>query len=343
MRQLSSQTDLPTDAIPMIPRRPPAPSDAETDRKKALGIAAATLLLGGASWAVSQKITERTRKGPQEPVSSTAVETATGFGDDTTSVDKANSATNVTVRAFPELGSKTMLPNDLDVAGKVTDTMTFGEAFKAAREEVGVGGVFGWQGRWYNTFYKEEWQDLSLKQRQDFTEMVTAEALPIRPYVASTHLHDDSNGHQKPTIIEGVFNGHRVMGLDFNHDGVIDTLVMDDVDGYTYKIVDARGDDGLDTIRQYNSMSGELTAEIHLQHSCILSNEQFSQGLEESMSREIVNEILDEDVTMSHAASGAGSKAVEDSDYNDTHHPANSYEADDATYVNNGDVREMDE
>ncbi|MBD2699294.1 hypothetical protein IC229_01510 [Spirosoma sp. BT702] len=339
MRQLSSYTDLPTDAVPMTPRKPS--TNAEADRKKALGIAAATLLLGGASWAISQKITERTQKDQHDSASSTLGESVTGFEADTTSVDKTNAVTNDTVRAFPELGSKTTLPHDMDVAGKVTDTMTFGEAFKAAREEVGVGGVFGWHGRWYNTFLKEEWQGLSLKQRHDFTEMVTAEKLPVQLYVASTHHQVD--GHGKPTIIEGHFNGHRVMGLDVNQDGVIDTLVMDGVDGYNYKIVDARGDDGLDTIRQFDSLSGELTAEIRLQHSCILSNEQFSQGLEESMSREIVNEILNEDVTMSHTASYVESTTADELDNDDTYHQASSYEADDATYVNNGDVREMDE
>ena len=55
-------------------------------------------------------------------------------------------------------------------------------------------------------------------------------------------------------------NGQRVIGLDYNHDGVIDVLVMDSADGHIYKVVDATGDDGLDTVYRYDSLDGELTA-----------------------------------------------------------------------------------
>ena len=100
-----------------------------------------------------------------------------------------------------------------------------------------------------------------------------------------------------PTIIEGHLNGQRVMGLDYNHDGVIDVLVMDGADGQTYRVVDAAGDDGLDTIYQYDSLTGQLTGAVLLDQSVVLSNDQFSEGLEESMSREVVDSILDPDAT----------------------------------------------
>ena len=116
------------------------------NQKKALGISAATLLLGGTAWALLQRSWPRTWTWPGiEPGPATGV-----------------------------------LPKDIDVAGKVTDNMSFKEAFAAARKEVGVGGVFGWHGHWYNTFEKDEWAGLSLEQRQEYAEMITGEKLPVQ-------------------------------------------------------------------------------------------------------------------------------------------------------------------
>jgi hypothetical protein len=46
--------------------------------------------------------------------------------------------------------------------------ISFGEAFKFAREICGPGGWFIWKGNIYNTFYKEEWQNLSKAERNDY-------------------------------------------------------------------------------------------------------------------------------------------------------------------------------
>lgn len=66
---------------------------------------------------------------------------------------------------------------DIDVASTVNDDMTFAEAFAAAREEVGAGGVFEWNGGVYGTYYETEWDTLS-KQEQD---QFSSEAVGI-PY-----------------------------------------------------------------------------------------------------------------------------------------------------------------
>lgn len=322
MAQLSNQTDLQTDSYTMdssasIPTKP------GLNTKKMLGISAATLLLGGSAWAISHKIVGIKDHTPVD-------ETAT-LG--------APSPAPVT------------LPKDVDVAGKTTDDMTFEQAFATARDEVGMGGVFSWHGHWYNTFEKDEWASLSLTQRQEYTENITGEHLPVKPYVQPA---DHSRGTEstpetapEPTIIEGYLNGQRVMGLDFDQDGVIDTLVMDGADGYTYRIVDASGDDGLDTLYQYDSLDGSLTAAARLEHPVVLSNEQFNQGLEESMSKEIVDSILETDDTVpATTAAILPAASVEEADDEpssaDHRHAADSYESDD-TYINNGEVQDMDE
>ena len=309
MSQLSNQTDLQTDTYSMTPlTTSSAKPGLNPNQKKILGISAATVLLGGAIGLVLGRT-----KDPET-------------GMPTTSPTEGNTVTD--------------LPEKVDVAGKVTDSMSFEQAFSAARDEVGMGGAFNWHGRWYNTFEKEEWSGLSLEQRQDYTEMITGEKLPVKPYETQA-AQTPEGAPESPTIIEGHLNGQRVMGIDFDQDGVIDTLVMEGADGYTYRVVDASGGDGLDTLFRYDSLNGELVEIEKIDKPFLLSNDQFSQGLEESMSKEVVDSILEPD------ASGTGPATddldeVDKSEDNDTTYLADSHEPDD-TYVNNGDVRDMDE
>lgn len=315
MSQLSNQTDLPTDAFSM---KTSASTNRKLsmspDHKKTAGIAAAALLLGGAAWAISKEIVNRS--GPADS-DNTGTDTPGGNAPDVT------------------------LPDDIDVAGKVTDTMPFEQAFGAAREEVGAGGVFNWHGRWYNTFEKEEWTDLSLEQRQEYTEMVMGEKLPVKSYhsIVTNAPNELEQPVSEPTAIEGHLNGQRVIGLDYNHDGVIDVLVMEGEDGNTFKVVDETGNDGLDTIYRYDALDGELTGAVRLDHPFVLSNDDFSQALEESMSKEVVDSILEPDTTSLLVSDETDNDDDMDDDDN---LPENSYQSDDDTYTNDGDVQDMD-
>lgn len=60
----------------------------------------------------------------------------------------------------------------VETATNVNDNMSFGEAFAAARAEVGSGGVFEWHGSKYNTFTAEEWNDMSSEEKSDFQDRV---------------------------------------------------------------------------------------------------------------------------------------------------------------------------
>ena len=320
MSQLSDSTDLPTDAYAMsTPTSSSIKPRPAVEQKKALGISAAALLLGGTAWAISQKIIS--------------------LKDHTKHDLEATEVAPVSPK----------IPEDVDVAGKVTDDMPFAQAFETARSEVGMGGVFGWHGHWYNTFEKDEWGSLSLEQRQQYTEMITGEKLPVHAYhqpVAEVQAVQAAQPDE-PTAIEGTLNGQRVIGLDYNHDGVIDVLVMDSADGHIYKVVDATGDDGLDTVYRYDSVDGELTAVVRLDQSIVLSNDQFSQALEESMSKEVVDSILEPDTSTTISPEFTNESAVDDdddhSDDDDDQYMIASHDSDDDTYINDGDVQDMDE
>lgn len=57
---------------------------------------------------------------------------------------------------------------NIPVATSVSDDMSFSEAFAAARAEIGHGGVFEWNGNVYNTYYAEEWNNMSQEEKNDF-------------------------------------------------------------------------------------------------------------------------------------------------------------------------------
>lgn len=63
------------------------------------------------------------------------------------------------------------MPTSVEFADTVTDDMSYGEAFGAAREELGQGGFFTWKGQHYNTYTKEEWDSFSDEDKKEFFKL----------------------------------------------------------------------------------------------------------------------------------------------------------------------------
>lgn len=55
------------------------------------------------------------------------------------------------------------------------DSLSFREAFDAARAEMGAGGVFRWHGNLYNTYTADEWNAMNADDQDEFAEQVVAE------------------------------------------------------------------------------------------------------------------------------------------------------------------------
>ena len=68
--------------------------------------------------------------------------------------------------------------------------MSFGEAFAAARAEVGPGGVFIWHGGIYNTYTAEEWNSMTPQQKNDFAHQVNPE-VKVNEIPTPTDTHPD--------------------------------------------------------------------------------------------------------------------------------------------------------
>ena len=58
---------------------------------------------------------------------------------------------------------------EIHFATNVNDSMSFNEAFAAARHEVGAGGAFVWHGTVYGTYYGNEWNAMTSEEQSQFT------------------------------------------------------------------------------------------------------------------------------------------------------------------------------
>lgn len=67
-----------------------------------------------------------------------------------------------------ELSHPEWVDDQIQVATTVNDDMSFGEAFAAARTEVGPGGCFEWHGNVYSTYLAEEWSSMTADQRAEY-------------------------------------------------------------------------------------------------------------------------------------------------------------------------------
>ena len=69
-----------------------------------------------------------------------------------------------------ELSNPEWVDNQIQVATSVNDDMSFGEAFAAARAEVGPGGCFEWHGNVYGTYTADEWNNMTAEERADWSD-----------------------------------------------------------------------------------------------------------------------------------------------------------------------------
>lgn len=70
------------------------------------------------------------------------------------------------------------------------DDMSFGEAFAAARLQVGPGGVFVWHGHVYGTYTAEEWNSMSEAEHAEFGSHMTI----------AYNEHDDASAQTVQTV-----------------------------------------------------------------------------------------------------------------------------------------------
>ena len=83
--------------------------------------------------------------------------------------------------------------HDMDVATGVDDSMSFGQAFAAARHEVGPGGLFVWHGNTYGTYYGNEWNAMSPDDRAQYWADVNHTTAQLGPDSETEPLIDPND------------------------------------------------------------------------------------------------------------------------------------------------------
>lgn len=137
-------------------------------------------MLGGAGtlWATGalSKIPEIFKKGDQPPVEppvtdgedKTKTEPATEPKTETTPQEQPTQPEQPTVVEHHTYVHHVHPQTHTAYLKEVGSDLSFSEAFEAAREDVGPGGIFVWQGKVYSTYYAEEWEAMTPTERAEF-------------------------------------------------------------------------------------------------------------------------------------------------------------------------------
>ena len=178
--------------------------------------------------------------------------------EDTTNVEDINVDIDIIAEPTDTVGQHT-LSNGLQVA-EVDQSLSFSEAFAAARAEVGPGGVFEWHGGVYGTYTADEWNNMSTAEHNQFAHLSQAainDAVAHHTYHPVDVTHNTHNTHNvvdddddldddgDVTIIDDedveIVGGDGDVAIDDDHD-----VIMVDVDDDTSIDVDPLADGGID-------------------------------------------------------------------------------------------------
>ena len=126
----------------------------------------------------------------------------------------------------------------MDVATNVNDSMSFNQAFAAARQEVGPGGIFEWHGHSYGTYYANEWNSMSAEERDQYWADVhhTTSHMPehyqnSNPHITDQPIPDDDLYKEDPLVQENLNDSKDDQNDDQNdHD-----INIDDNSGNVYQ------------------------------------------------------------------------------------------------------------
>lgn len=216
----------------------------------------------------------------------------------------------------------------------VNDSMSFSDAFNAAREEVGAGGVFEWHGNLYSTYTAAEWYNMDATARNEFADSIHWDG-PSHEYVSSNHSQSSHSTHsthtEEVTNTQTVSNGNttqtqspnkdeedspdvEIIGvehanIDGEHDSIIGTA---SINGQAVYFIDVDGEDN----------------EFELMVSDTNGNNQFDEG-------EVVD-ISEQHMSVSHFEQLA---QAEQSNHNESETPVQYYanNEDLPDYVNDAD------
>lgn len=205
-------------------------------------------------------------------VAAGAVFTSMASGDDakTTQANAADKA-------------HTAVPAGNVKVAEVSDDMSFDEAFASARKQVGAGGVFEWRGKLYGTYYKNEWDNMSQADKDQYAANVfgTPQAKVHNENIQEAPRKDMPEDAEQNTNVQkvsdqtnnqqdraeadsgegGRYNIQQVYGARtvIDNNGNPMTMVEAKVNGHNAILCDINQDDKIDSMAIDANDDGQIT------------------------------------------------------------------------------------
>lgn len=172
------------------------------------------------------------------------------FTDEPT-MDAAENA-EVTVSADESV----VIELEAPVSSAVSESMSFNQAFAAAREELGPGGLFVFEGDLYHTYTASEWNNMSEADRMEFSSSISVQGANDAP-AATTSTSNAQNAEEVAVAEEPANNQETadnggdldIIGYDLDNDGIADIYVFDlDENQIPDILIDSNGDGVFDQV-----------------------------------------------------------------------------------------------
>lgn len=204
--------------------------------------------------------------------------------------------------------SEQLVGHDMNVASGINDSMSFGEAFAAARQELGAGGLFVWHGNTYGTYYANEWNAMSAEDQDQYWADVfhTTSNIEYEPQVLDEQMASadtfavEMTGDEGEALVLDVDEGEGLAlnvdkddvavidEYDIDGDGVPDiAFVENGGDEMPDILVDSTGDGQYDTLLVGSTDEVDLMAdgdeESLLSEEEMLALEEDGLGMEEDL------------------------------------------------------------
>lgn len=153
---------------------------------------------------------------------------------------------------------------------QVDDSDSFAEAFADARAQVGPGGAFEWRGHVYNTYYEEEWNNMSAEARAEYQQKIdyetisgeTADTYEPTPAVADTPEADMNVMASDTEMVDEqpVDDGIKILGVEavVDAEGNPMTVAAIEVEGEQALLVDVDNDGTMDALIVDDNYDGQI-------------------------------------------------------------------------------------
>ena len=174
-----------------------------------------------------------------------------------------------------------LVGHDMDVATGVDDSMSFGEAFAAARHEVGADGMFVWHGNTYGTHTAEEWNAMSQEDQDQYWANVNH---------TTSHMTVNPTDESIDDLIEGEDVAEVIDDQDEGGDGDAVADVIDEDGDAIADVIDEDGDSVVEVLDEDGDSIADVLESGDADEIDILEGDDLSDDFSDDMTDDLLIE-----------------------------------------------------